>query len=78
MTSTSRKVQNEVLNSLRKSHQVVTIFLMNGFQMKGIVRSFDEFCVVFRSNDKDNMIYKHAISTIDTGGLLDLGSEASE
>ena len=56
--------QDQVLNELRRERQVVTVFLMNGFQMKGVITGFDSFVVLLVSENKQQMIYKHAISTL--------------
>ena len=56
--------QDLILNEVRKEHVPVTLFLMNGFQMKGSVTGFDSFIVVLSSEGKQQMIYKHAISTL--------------
>ena len=56
--------QDLILNEVRKEHVPVTLFLMNGFQMKGIVTGFDSFIVVLSSEGNQQMIYKHAISTL--------------
>ena len=56
--------QDLILNEVRKEHVPVTLFLMNGFQMKGIITGFDSFIVVLSSEGKQQMIYKHAISTL--------------
>ena len=57
-------LQDLILNEVRKEHMPVTLFLMNGFQMKGIITGFDHFIVVLQSEGKQQMIYKHAISTL--------------
>ncbi len=57
-------LQDYFLNETRKEHQLVTVFLMNGFQMKGVVTGFDSFVVCLVSEGKQQMIYKHAISTL--------------
>ena len=57
-------LQDYFLNETRKEHQLVTVFLMNGFQMKGCIRGFDSFVVMLESEGKQQMIFKHAISTI--------------
>ena len=58
---------------------VVTVFLMNGFQMKGCVRGFDSFVVMLESEGKQQMIFKHAISTIVPPRPLDVrGAEEAE
>jgi len=57
-------IQDAFLNEARRTHNVVTVFLTNGFQIKGVVRGFDQYVVMLDSMGKQNMIYKHAISTI--------------
>ena len=57
-------LQDLVLNTARKERMTVTVFLMNGFQFKGIVRGFDSFVVIIETEGKQQMIYKHAISTV--------------
>lgn len=66
MNERNEKLQSKVLNTLRKEKKEVTIFFMNGFQMKGFIKAFDEFCVIVHANGKDQMVYKHAISTISS------------
>lgn len=56
--------QDQFLASARREKCVVTVFLMNGFQMKGCIRGFDSFVVMLESDGKQQMIFKHAISTI--------------
>ncbi len=68
----TQNIQDTVLNQIRKDKQSVTFFLMNGFQLKGIVRSFDSFVVVLDTDGKQQMIYKHAISTIVPAQAVDL------
>ncbi len=57
-------LQNAFLNVARKERHEVTVFLMNGFQIKGRIQSFDGFTVLIESMGKQNLIYKHAISTM--------------
>ena len=57
-------LQDQFLNELRKEHQLITVFIMNGFQMKGVVTGFDSFVVCLVSEGRQQMIYKHAISTV--------------
>lgn len=57
-------LQDLFLNQIRKDNILVTIFLLNGYQIKGFVRGFDNFTVVMDSDGKQQLIYKHAISTI--------------
>ena len=57
-------LQDLFLNDIRKERQLVTVFLMNGFQMKGVITGFDSFVVCLVSEGRQQMIYKHAISTV--------------
>jgi host factor-I protein len=52
------------LNQLRKENVPVTIYLVNGFQLKGVIRAFDNFTVVVDVEGRQQMVYKHAISTV--------------
>ena len=56
--------QDTFLARARQRRTPVTVFLVNGFQMRGTVEGFDVFTVVLQSDGKQNLIYKHAISTI--------------
>ena len=56
--------QDTFLARVRQRRCPVTVFLVNGFQMRGVVEGFDVFTVVLQSDGKQNLIYKHAISTI--------------
>ena len=56
--------QDVFLNQARREKIAVTIFLTNGFQFKGIVKGFDSYVVILDSDGKQNLVYKHAISTI--------------
>ncbi|MCI6100772.1 MAG: RNA chaperone Hfq [Selenomonas sp.] len=57
-------LQDSFLNQVRKENVPVTVHLVNGFQIKGNVRGFDNFTVIIDSMGKQQMIYKHAISTV--------------
>ena len=57
-------LQENFLNQARKENVPVTIHLMNGFQIKGMIRGFDQFTVVIDSMGRQQMVFKHAISTI--------------
>ena len=59
----SANLQDTFLNNLRKNQTFVTVFLLNGFQLKGIIKSYDNFTVLLEAEGKQNLIYKHAIST---------------
>ena len=60
----AENLQDLILNEVRREHTPVTLFLMNGFQLRGIVTGFDSFTVVLSSEGRQQMIYKHAISTL--------------
>lgn len=64
MNKTTNNLQDIFLNGARKSKTAVTIFLTNGFQLKGYVKGFDSFTIVLDNLGKQYVIYKHAISTI--------------
>ena len=57
-------LQEAILKECRRDKVPLTLFLMNGFQLRGIVTGFDSFVVVLVSDGKQQMIYKHAISTL--------------
>ena len=57
-------LQDAILNEVRRDRVPVTLFLMNGFQLRGVVTGFDSFVVVLVTDGKQQMIYKHAISTL--------------
>ena len=56
-------IQDKYLNSLRKDKTALTVFLTNGFQLRGYIKGFDNFTVLLDSDGKEQLIYKHAIST---------------
>lgn len=60
----STHIQDLFLSRARRSRVNVTMFLMNGYQMRGVITGFDQFVVVLMSDNKQQVIYKHAISTI--------------
>ena len=60
----TQNLQDAFLNQARRERIAVTVFLVNGFQLRGTVRGFDPFVVFVDSEGKQQMIYKHAISTI--------------
>ena len=64
MTQKINNLQEIFLTQARRERRPVTMFLMNGFQMRGCITGFDAFIVVLTSDGKQQIIYKHAISTI--------------
>jgi len=57
-------LQDVFLNQVRKERVTVTIHLTNGYQIKGVVKGFDNFTIILESEGKQLMIYKHAVSTV--------------
>ena len=57
-------LQDLFLLSARRNRVSVTIFLVNGFQMRGIITGFDQFVILLQSDGRQQMIYKHAVSTM--------------
>ncbi|MCF8011567.1 MAG: RNA chaperone Hfq [Clostridiales bacterium] len=64
MSKPQINLQDAFLNQVRKENISVTIYLVNGFQLRGMVRGFDNFTVILESENKQMMVYKHAISTV--------------
>lgn len=65
MTTKVINLQDSFLNQIRKENNLpVIIYLMNGFQLRGVVKGFDNFTVVIENDGKQQLVYKHAISTI--------------
>lgn len=64
MGKNSAELQDIILNSVRKNRIPVTMHLTNGVPLKGVIRGFDSFVVLLESDGKQQMIYKHAISTV--------------
>ena len=60
----SRNVQEVFLNNVRKSHAAVTVFLVNGVKLQGVITWFDNFSILFKRDQHVQLVYKHAISTI--------------
>ncbi|WP_119303317.1 RNA chaperone Hfq [Dongia deserti] len=76
----SQSVQDVFLNNIRKSKMPVTVFLVNGVKLQGIITWFDNFSVLLRRDQHSQLVYKHAISTIMPAGPLQLfeGSKEGE
>ncbi|MCI5046832.1 MAG: RNA chaperone Hfq [Aquisalinus sp.] len=68
MSEKKQNLQDTFLNQLRKSKTSVTIFLVNGVKLQGIVTWFDNFCVLLKRDGNVQLVYKHAISTIMPSG----------
>ena len=66
----SQSVQDVFLNNIRKSKMPVTVFLVNGVKLQGIITWFDNFSVLLRRDAHSQLVYEHAISTIMPAGPL--------
>ena len=62
--SEAMNLQEAILKECRREHVPVTLFLMNGFQLRGTITGYDSFVVVLVTDGRQQMIYKHAISTL--------------
>ena len=67
-------LQDKFLNQARVGRTPVTLFLMNGFQMRGTIQSFDQFAVLLLADGRQNLIYKHAISTVQPTEAIPMGT----
>lgn len=72
MADKIQNVQDVFLNKIRKEKMSVTVFLVNGVKLQGVVTWFDNFCLLLRRETHIQLVYKHAISTIMPGGPLSL------
>jgi host factor-I protein len=71
-TDRTKNLQDTFLNHIRKQKTPVTIFLVNGIKLQGVVTWFDNFCVLLRRDGQSQLVYKHAISTIMPGQQIQL------
>jgi host factor-I protein len=67
-----QNLQDTFLNTVRKGKTPLTIFLVNGVKLQGVVTWFDNFCVLLRREGQIQLVYKHAISTIMPSGPIQL------
>ena len=78
MASSQSSLQDTFLNSVRKNRNPVTLYLVNGVKLQGVITWFDNFSVLLRREGTVQLVYKHAISTIMPSLPLDLIGEESE
>jgi host factor-I protein len=64
MNKPAINLQDAFLNQVRKEGIAVTVYLVNGFQIRGLVKGFDNFTVILDTDGKQELVYKHAVSTI--------------
>lgn len=72
MPEKSHNLQDSFLNHIRKNKTPITVFLVNGVKLQGIITWFDNFCILLRRDSSVQLVYKHAISTIMPGGPITL------
>jgi host factor-I protein len=72
-----QNLQDTFLNHVRKQKVPLTVFLVNGVKLQGVISWFDNFCVLLRRDGQSQLVYKHAISTIMPGGPISLFEEES-
>ena len=79
MASDRQNLQDAFLNQVRKEKNSVTVFLINGVKLQGVITWFDNFCLLLRRDGQSQLVYKHAISTIMHSQNISLydGEEAS-
>jgi host factor-I protein len=65
--ATTQNIQDTFLNTARKERSNITIYLMSGVKLTGRIRSFDKYSVVLETNNQEQLIFKHAISTVAVG-----------
>src|ERR1700753_3299226 len=68
----AQNLQDSFLNHVRKQKVAVTIFLVNGVKLQGVITWFDNFCLLLRRDAQSQLVYKHAISTIMPGAPIQL------
>ena len=66
-TKPAQNIQDTFLNSARKDKAPITVYLLSGVKLTGRIRSFDKYSVVLESNNQEQLIFKHAISTVVLG-----------
>jgi host factor-I protein len=77
-TDKKQNLQDTFLNSVRRTKTPLTIFLVNGVKLQGVVSWFDNFCVLLRRDGQSQLVYKHAISTIMPAQPVQLWEPESE
>ena len=78
MASSQSNLQDNFLNAVRKAKNPVTLFLVNGVKLQGVITWFDNFSVLLRREGTVQLVYKHAISTVMPSLPLDLMGEETE
>ena len=74
----TQNLQDTFLNNVRKSKSPLTVFLINGVKLQGVITWFDNFCVLLRRDGHSQLVYKHAISTIMPSQPIQLFEESND
>ena len=75
MEKPAQNIQDSFLNTARKDKAVITIYLLSGVKLTGRIRSFDKYSVVLETNNQEQLIFKHAISTVVPARAVNLALE---
>ena len=75
---TNMNLQDAFLNKVRKDRMIITVFLISGYQIRGLVKGFDNYTVVIDSDGTQQMIYKHAISTLIPARTINFMEEQAD
>ena len=78
MNKSPINLQDTFLNQIRRENLPVTIYLVNGFQLKGLIKGFDNFTVIIEFEGRQQMVYKHAISTVMPIRPINLATASAE
>ena len=78
MAADKQNLQDAFLNHVRKAKVPVTIFLINGVKLQGVITWFDNFCVLLRRDGQSQQVYNHAISTIKPAQPVQLYAPAED
>ncbi len=73
-----KNLQDTFLNAARTERIPITVYLTNGFQFKGIVKGFDSYVILLESDGKQNLVYKHAVSTVIPSHLVKMADAQKE
>ena len=76
-TKPAQNIQDSFLNTARKDKCIITIYLLSGIKLNGSIRSFDKYSVVLETNNQEQLIFKHAISTVVMGAPFTLSGTSS-
>ena len=78
MEKPAQNIQDSFLNNARKDKTVITIYLMSGVKLSGRIKSFDKYSLVLETNNQEQLIFKHATSTVVTQKSVHLSSGGSQ